>query len=65
MPRFFLIGLCALLAAPAHAQERYPSRPLRVVVPFAPGGSTDIFARLIAEREKWGWLVRERNIVGN
>ncbi len=39
-----------LLAAPALAQETYPSRPLRLVVPFPAGGPTDVYARLFAER---------------
>jgi tripartite-type tricarboxylate transporter receptor subunit TctC len=43
------IALFAAALPGAHAQS-WPSRGIRIIVPFAPGGSTDVFARLIGER---------------
>jgi tripartite-type tricarboxylate transporter receptor subunit TctC len=40
----------ATTALPAHAQARWPARPVTVIVPNAPGGFTDIMARLAAQR---------------
>jgi len=45
--RFFLMLLLALLTGVAEAQT-YPSRPVRLIVPFPPGGSNDIVARMVA-----------------
>ena len=43
------IALFAAALTSAHAQS-WPSRGVRIVVPFAPGGSTDLFARLVGDR---------------
>jgi len=52
--------LCLLASTALHAAEaKYPSRPIRIIVPFAPGAATDIIARLLGQKmtEAWGQQV--------
>jgi tripartite-type tricarboxylate transporter receptor subunit TctC len=72
MSRF--VGLIALVAvasaalwpAPGSAQEPYPSRTVKIVVPAAPGSTTDTLARLVADQlsQKWGKAAIVENIPG-
>lgn len=56
----------AVLPAQAPAQGSYPARPIRIIVPFTPGGSTDILARSIGQEltKAWGQSVIVENVPG-
>ena len=47
----------AMLAAPALAQQRYPSKPVTIVVPYPPGGSNDTFARELGKKLSDAWKI--------
>jgi tripartite-type tricarboxylate transporter receptor subunit TctC len=62
---FAVLGVASTLA-PTFAQDVYPSRLVRIVLPNAPGSTTDILARLIADQlsQKWGKPIIVENIPG-
>jgi tripartite-type tricarboxylate transporter receptor subunit TctC len=47
-------GGLMMLASPAAAQNAYPSRNIRMIVPYPPGGTTDLLGRLVADQIKTG-----------
>jgi tripartite-type tricarboxylate transporter receptor subunit TctC len=95
LARCLLVALTSLLASAAQnsAAQELPSRPIRMVVAFPPGGPADFVARLLADKlkpllgqtvivaaststaefaklmrdelERWGRVVREKNIKGD
>lgn len=61
-----LIGLCLIVGAPEVGAQAYPNKPIRLVLPFPPGGGTDTFGRITADRmtERLGQQVIITNIAG-
>jgi tripartite-type tricarboxylate transporter receptor subunit TctC len=47
--RTLVLAAAALCALPALAQDRYPTKPITIVVPYPPGGSNDVFARMVGK----------------
>ena len=57
--RAVCLGLLMMVGSPSIAQQTYPARAIRFIVPYPPGGSTDPMARLVANKlaERWGQSV--------
>lgn len=61
------LAACLAVAAPAFAQSApYPTKPVRMIVPFPPGGTTDVVARLVGQKvgAKWGQPIVVENMAG-
>ena len=65
MKKILAVIAMTFMCGTAQAQA-YPSRPIRYIVPFAPGGTTDILGRIVAQRlqEAWGQPVLVENRPG-
>jgi tripartite-type tricarboxylate transporter receptor subunit TctC len=64
--RLFISALLALFVTPSAFAQSYPSRPITLIVPYAPGGSVDAVARVIAPRlgERLGQNIIIENVAG-
>ncbi|MBB2974299.1 tripartite tricarboxylate transporter substrate binding protein [Mesorhizobium sp. RMAD-H1] len=59
-----VLGLVGPISSSVVSAQEFPSKPIKVIVPFKPGGRTDVVARLIAEKIKEkGWLTQPMVVV--
>jgi tripartite-type tricarboxylate transporter receptor subunit TctC len=58
------VAIALLFAPAAQAQDKYPTKPIRLLTPFAPGGGSDILARLIAPQMTFGSQIIVENRPG-
>ena len=61
--RTLLQAAPALLGLPARAQAAFPNKPIRYIVPVAPGGGSDFVGRTVTER--WGQALKQTFVVDN
>lgn len=61
--RTLLQAAALMLGLPARAQTAFPSKPIRYIVPVAPGGGSDFVGRTVTER--WGQVLKQTIVVDN
>src|SRR5205809_364533 len=63
--RWLVFTAAALLSLPVWSQN-YPAKPVRIIVPFSPGGATDIVTRIVGQKltDAWGQQVLVDNRAG-
>lgn len=54
-PRAAVTGVLLILAGMASGQQAYPTKPVRLILPYAPGGSTSVTGRLLGQKLTEGW----------
>ena len=62
MRRIAAVVFAVLLALPAAAQEVWPSRPITLISPYAPGGASDFLARTLTQIALWGPIIEKAGI---
>ena len=58
-----LLAACTLLSTTQNASAQYPTRPVRVVIPYSPGGSSDAVGRVVGQ--KLGELLKQQFVIDN